>query len=105
MSKTDQLRKALENIGYKTRYCGCDTWNVISAHGKETDILFDNYSIWVENQKIFGKDSRKDKYLTMGVCKFNLDKCEIKTTPEHDYVSVSIDGAFIMFRNPKQNDN
>ncbi len=103
MKKSEELKSALKEIGWSYRYCGCDIWNVISCHGKHTDILFDDYSVWIENQKLFGKDSRKDKYFTAGVCKFSLKECEIRIDGEGEFVSVSNNGAFIMFRKTEKN--
>lgn len=93
------LIEALKKIGWNARYCGCDTYQIVSHHKKNTDFLFDKDSIWIDNTNIFGKDGRKDKWHTMGKVKFMFDKSEIKI--ESNFISVSNNGSFIMFRGGK----
>lgn len=96
----EQLIEALKTIGWTYRRCGCDIYQIVSHHKKGTDILFNDQGIWVESTSIFGKDARKDRYHTMGNIKFIFKNCELKI--EEGFVSISTNGAFMMFRGNKK---
>lgn len=96
-SKSEKLKSYLKEIGWNYRNCGCGIFQIISCHKKGTDVLFDDHSLWIEDDgKIFGKDARKNKYFTMAIVRFTFDKCKIEKDDE--FISVSSKGTFIMFR-------
>jgi len=92
----EKLMAELKKIGWSYRHCGCNIYQIISHHKKGTDFVFDDYSLYMDSDSSWGKDARKEKYHTMGGIKFLFNKCKIKA--EDNYVSVSANGAFIMFR-------
>jgi len=91
----EKLMQELKRIGWSYKSCGCGIYQIVSDHKKGTDWLFDDYSIYLNNTDVFGKDGRKNRHCSMGSVKFIFDKCRLEL--DENYVAVSTDGAFVMF--------
>jgi len=96
MTKAEDIKNALQYIGWSWRYRGCDTFEVMNPDGKSGDWLFDGEAIWIETAESFAEQWPKDKYIAIGKVKFMLNKCYIDLLD--DCFAINCRGAFITFR-------
>ncbi len=101
MMERNDLKQALESIGWKLRFCGCDEYVAINNIGKESDIEVSVDRIKITTRKVFGdiKSRKYPDYMTFGCICFYYKDCNLVVEADHvSLVGKDNGGCFITFR-------
>lgn len=97
----EDFKEAIELIGWKFRFCGCDTYVLVNDIGKATEIEVTNEKIQIKTRKCFGdtKSKKYPQYVSFGGIYFYFKDCELYI--QKDFVSLrgkENNSCFISFR-------